>query len=174
LGYFDVKYSIAFAPDHAVPVGGKIIVSFPAGQFSLSASFPVPTCSFSALEATDASVGITCVITSDTVTVTGFKAIPTGGALAVNVHGVKNPTSGVTATGNFAIEARSSAGGLIDQKLDVAGFTYTAAYTKGDCRFSFVGAFPNNEKLTSEYTVSLAPATRIPAGGQIAVTFPSA
>ncbi|CAG9322608.1 unnamed protein product [Blepharisma stoltei] len=85
-------YTFLFQPDHTIPSGGQLYVTFP-DQFSLGLGVSSPICNLG-----------TCSIFKRTVTIIVNSYITAGISNALIIYGVKNPSQ-VGGTGNFQLES---------------------------------------------------------------------
>ena len=175
LGYVDAQYTISLRIPNAIPGGSSIQIDFPPSFNLLSSS---PSVTFSSPSFTDLSSTqkVTFTPTIYKLYITNFATYPADTAFSINVHGVKNPSSGTSATGwNVYITYTNSAGivGTIASKTGFDQFTYAAPFTSGTINFQSITATPLNANEQSTTQISFTPQSAIAAGGLIQITFPS-
>jgi len=148
--YVNVRYTARFTCEHEVPQGGSIEIEFP-GDYSLSSSSPVPKC-YAYLEPASSS-GVSCIVNSNTLTVSNFQKVNSASLVLVTVEGVKNPS--VATTGSFSVKTKNTLGRVIDQNLSVSGFTTGSEWTPWTSSDFSVQVFPTNSNATAEYQFTL-------------------
>jgi hypothetical protein len=168
---YDITYAINVVSQTTVPLGGKVIVTFPT-EFHLSGSSPTPRCGgVNVEEATKGS--FSCVVSVNAITVSGLKEMPGGSTIQIAVAGIKNPSSSAGATsGTFTVVTRNSADLLIDSKTDVTGVTFTAARTTQTLLLTSSTVHPENELVYADYDITFTTISRVPVDGSIKVSFP--
>ena len=64
-------------------------------------------------------------------------------------------------------------GELMVEHTDFDRFVFTPLYTSNTITFNGITAFPSNAEVEATYTIDFVPASQIPVGGEIRITFPT-
>jgi hypothetical protein len=87
----NMTYTWVFMLANNIEQGGKIVLTFPSGNYVLT-TLPAPTCSIAGtLFKINTSTDISCVFTANQVTISNFAAYEKGGFITVNIYHVLNP-----------------------------------------------------------------------------------
>ncbi|OMJ89673.1 hypothetical protein SteCoe_8125 [Stentor coeruleus] len=166
-GYVFVSYSVLLVPNHYIPKGGSIQIVFPS-EYTLSSSNPKPTCYTNYLKAI--SSDITCSLSSNTFTITGFQEVHAENVVVVFIKGIQNPSQ--TSSGQFSISTLNTAGRYIDQNTLAGGLSYISLWQIQTIEYLEIDVFPTNANATAEYSFKFTPSTFMGAGAVIKIDFP--
>lgn len=166
-GYVFVSYSVLLVPNHYIPQSGSIQIDFPS-EYSLSSSDPLPTCSSNYLKPINSD--ITCSLSSNTFTITGFQEVNAENVVVVFIKGIKNPSQ--TSSGQFSISTLNAAGRYIDKNTLAGGLSYTSLWQTQTIEYLEIDVFPTNANATAEYSFKFTPSTFMGAGAIVKIDFP--
>ena len=169
-GAVNAEYALTFASINEIPQASSIVITFPTG-YNLLASYP--PVQFSSPDLKDISVNQTVTYTPDilTVTITNFKTIAAMTSFTITVQGIRNPSAMALSSG-WKAEINLNGSALISHS-NFDQFAFTPALDPGTITFNSIVAFPSNTGAYADYTLDFVPATAIPSGGQVRITFPS-
>lgn len=164
------QYTFTFSPINLIPQGAIIVITFPT-FYNLLSSYPPLKFSSPDLVGISTALPLTFTPGINTLTISNFLALPSFTTFTIIVKGLKNPTL-ISMAQVFKAEAFLS-GNLMVSCNDFDRFAFTSVLSSGTITFNSVTAFPSNSGLRAAYTISFVPASEIPAGGFIRITFPS-
>ncbi len=161
LGDVDVSFTL----DNALPVDGKVVVTFPEGYALSSGATTSIGDGGTSFDGTESAS-----ISGQTVTITRSgdgTEVAAGTAITIELTSVKNPTIPAS-TGTYAIVTKSSADATIDQDTTVA----TDTLTPGTLTDTDVEPESLLASDVGDGDVSFTLANPLPADGKIVLTFP--
>ena len=162
-----VSYSVIISPQHPIPEGGYIEITFPS-EYDLSSSSPVPTCYSDYLHAS--SDAVSCELNSNTVTLTEFSRFKEEFIVVVWVQGVKNPE--VESTSEFVIRTLNSDQRVIDENTESGSIEFVGSFEAENISFLDIYIFPDNANATAEYIFTFTPSSFLGVGSVIKIDFP--
>jgi len=170
-GMVDCEYRLTFASKNEIPEGSSLVITFPTGYNLLTSYPPVE---FYSPELVDISPTqkVSYIPSVQTLTITNYQTIPEQTSIQIFVKGLKNP-SNLAMSETWRAELYFGTHLMIYHD-DFDKFTFTPALSSGTITFNSIEAFPMNANAYADYTISFVPATKIPVGGEIRITFPSA
>jgi len=170
-GAVNVAYSFVFVSQNDIPQDASIVISFPTGYNLLSSS---PAVSFSSSDLVPITSGQKVSFTASigSLTVTGFKAIPAFTSFSILVSGIKNPT-GLTNSQPWRVQVLLNLG-LMVYHNNFDQFVFTPLQSANSITYNSISASPLNAGEEANYILNFVPATQIPVGGQIQISFPTA
>jgi hypothetical protein len=147
-------YTFAFTPDHVVPAGGYVRITFDS-DYTLD-YVSVQTAGY----ATSSGAGY--------VLLTNTSGADLSGSLSIVLLNVKNPASVKEPTDNFYITTMTSNQDTIDT-TSVTGITMTPS----EITVYSMSTVSTEVSALTTYTLSVTPINTIPIGGKVVLTFDS-
>jgi hypothetical protein len=178
----DVTYDWVFRLGDDLPVGGSIILYFPANFYDLQSSVPCPTVELvqgvtwiNPATNPNVAAALSCnaIWATSIGKITQINPVKKGEVIVLRIKGVKNPSQEGW-TPYFQIETRNQENYIIDRLQTIPQVYITRKFDVKNIIFDGFFMVPNNGQIIGNYYLSFYPQTPIPANGMIEVTLPSA
>lgn len=167
-GAVNAEYTLVFVATNDIPTGSSIIITLPTGYNLLSSS---PAVSFSSPDLVPTGTTLSYSASISSVTISGFYTQSAYTSFSIVISGLKNPsTLSLSQTWIAQVTYDSN---LMIYHSDFDKFVFTGALSAGVITFNSIGAFPMNADEDAIYTINFVPASAIPVGGKILITFPT-
>jgi len=165
-GSLDTTYFFIFTPQNSLDFNGTLRVSFPADYLLLA---PLD-CAFNGTA--PETLGLpACWVQGNWVTISTL-GVEADSALTVKIAHIANPeTAGWTS--DFALESYSDQGLLIDCNSHIPGISLSRKQPKVPLVHLGVKMNPNNRNFPGDVSLTFLPASSLPKGTSIEVTFPA-
>jgi hypothetical protein len=156
--------TVSFTTINGVPVGGSVVVTIDSSWGINEAQ-----CSCSGVSNQDANTAVSCGISGQVVTVTGFAAISSGSSLTISIWYVLPPTSDNAYVSSIKTFGHSSL--YIDEVISITDtVTVNTAVAEGTSEALVASVFPNAAGLTDvDVYLSFALTLFVPAGGTLSL-----
>lgn len=169
-GAVNAQYTIVLVAPNDIPEGASIVIVLPSA-YSLRSSSPAVTFSSPDLVVADSATQLSFTASISKLTVTNFALQPASQSFSIVISGLKNPTS-LTLSQTWVAYVLYNNNYMVYHN-DFDTFTFAAQQTAGTITYNSITCFPENADEDALYQINIVPASNIPVGGTIQITFPT-